>query len=307
MDLSTLQNWLWKAACSIRGEVDAARYKDYILPLVFYKRLDDVYADELARAARNLGVDTGTAQQIVEADRSLVRYFLDDSVRWQQIRGKTTGLGELLTDNLRAIARDNPRLLGVIDRRDYNATDQGQRMLEDDTLARLINVLSEQRLGLQDVQPDLIGRAYEYLIRKFAERGSSAGEFFTPTEVGFLIAYILDPEPSDTFYDSAGGSLGLMIKAQLRHRAKLATALGKNVADLVPGDDTNPIQLFAQEMQPDNVAAAKMNAFLHDMDADDAPLPLEDALMLLAEAEEARKEADGRLHQVFEALGLPRH
>src|SRR5690606_13454714 len=117
------------------------------------------------------------------------------SARWRTIRNKVTGLGMRLTDNLRAIAEGNSLLQGVINRRDFNATEGNQRVLDDDTLARLVGILSEQRLGLADVQPDILGRAYEYLIRKFAEKGSSAGEFFTPTEVGFLIAHILDPEP----------------------------------------------------------------------------------------------------------------
>jgi type I restriction enzyme M protein len=104
-------------------------------------------------------------------------------------------------------------------------------------LARLIGILNEHRLGLHDVQPDILGRAYEYLIRKFAERGSSAGEFFTPTEVGFLIARILDPQPGEIIYDPAAGSGGLLIKTQLRHREKLAEAHGKAVSELTPDDD----------------------------------------------------------------------
>ena len=119
------------------------------------------------------------------------------------------------------------KLAGVIDRQDFNATDQGQRILDDPSLARLIEILSQHRMGLRDVVPDLLGRAYEYLIRKFAERGSSAGEFFTPTEVGFLIALILDPEPGEALYDPTSGSGGLLIKGQLRHREKLAQKLGK--------------------------------------------------------------------------------
>ncbi len=268
MDLNTLQNWLWRAACSIRGEVDAARYKDYILPLVFYKRLDDIYDDELQKLARSLDVDAATAVAFAETDRSLIRFYLPDSVRWRTVREQTTGLGERLTDNLRAIARENPDLQGVIDRRDFNATEGNQRLLDDATLARLVNILSEYRLGLNDVQPDILGRAYEYLIRKFAERGSSAGEFFTPTDVGHLIAYILDPEPGDEFYDPTGGSFGLGIKTELRHRQKLADALGKPLEELTPEDDPNPILLYGQELQADNVAAAKMNAFIHDMRAD---------------------------------------
>ena len=177
-------------------------------------------------------------------------------------------MGERLTDTLRSIAKENRKLEGVIDRRDFNATDQGQRILDDDVLARLVGILSEQRLGLQDVQPDILGRAYEYLIRKFAERGSSAGEFFTPTEVGFLIARILDPQPGEIIYDPACGSGGLLIKAQLRHREKLAEALNKSPDSLSPDDDPQPINLCGQELQADNVATAKMNAFIHDMVAD---------------------------------------
>jgi type I restriction enzyme M protein len=268
MDLTTLESWLWKAACSIRGEIDAARYKDYILPLVFYKRLDDVYADELARVARSLELDVESAEGLVTVDRSLVRFYLPAEARWAQIRKQTTALGELITSNLRLIARENPDLDGVIDRRDFNATEGNQRILDDETLARLVDILSQQRLGLRDVQPDLIGRAYEYLIRKFAERGSSAGEFFTPTEVGFLIARILDPEDGEQVYDPTAGSGGLLIKAFLRHREKWATKLGKASEDLEPDEIAQPILLCGQELQADNVAAAKMNAFIHDMQAD---------------------------------------
>jgi type I restriction enzyme M protein len=268
MELNTLQNWLWRAASSIRGEVDAARYKDYILPLVFYKRIDDVYSDELARVAKTLEIDEASAALFVEADHSLARFFLPPDARWSTIRGKTAGLGERVTDNLRAIARENPDLNGVIDRRDFNATEGNQRVLDDNTLASLLNILSEQRLGLGDVQPDIIGRAYEYLIRKFAEKGSSAGEFFTPTGVGFLLAYILDPEDGDELDDPAAGSAGLLIKFALRHRAQVAARLGKAVADLTPTDIQHPVQLYGQELQADNVAAAKMNAFIHDLRAD---------------------------------------
>lgn len=161
MQLSTLESWLWKAACSIRGEVDAARYKDYILPLIFYKRLDDVYADELEKLAETLNMGTDYAEQLAAVDRSLIRFYIPAQARWYEVRKRTKDLGERLTDALRSIARENRKLEGVIDRRDFNATDQGQRVLDDDVLANLVGILSEQRLGLQDVQPDILGRAYE--------------------------------------------------------------------------------------------------------------------------------------------------
>jgi hypothetical protein len=110
--------------------------------------------------ARSLDLDVANAEGLMTVDRSLVRFYLPAAARWIEIRKETTGLGELITDNLRTIARENPDLNGVIDRRDFNATEGNQRILDDETLARLVDILSQQRLGLRDVQPDLIGRAY---------------------------------------------------------------------------------------------------------------------------------------------------
>ena len=111
------------------------------------------------------------------------------------------------------------------------------------------------RLGLADVQPDFLGRAYEYLLRKFAEgSGQSAGEFFTPTEVGFLMAHILRPRPGETCHDYACGSAGLLIKLQLVARESDPTS-------------RVPLQLCGQELQADSYAVAHMNAIIHDMEA----------------------------------------
>ncbi|HEY8362928.1 MAG TPA: N-6 DNA methylase, partial [Tissierellaceae bacterium] len=116
--------------------------------------------------------------------QSIVRFYLPPEARWNEIRKKTTGLGEYLTDAMRAVARENPKLHGVIDVVDFNATAAGQRIIDDPPLAELIQVLSKYRLGLNDVEPDILGRAYEYLLRKFAEgQGQSAGEFYTPQQV----------------------------------------------------------------------------------------------------------------------------
>jgi hypothetical protein len=187
LEISTLESWLWEAACKIRGPVDAPKYKDYILPLIFLKRLSNVFADEVQGLAEEyLNVDM--AQSLVEADHSLVRFYVPPKARWTYIAQLTpSGLGEALTDAVRAVPRENPRLAGVIDVTDFNATTAGQRIVGDEHLHELVLVLNQHRLVLDDVEPDILGRAYEYLLRKFAEsQGQSAGEFYTPRMVGVL-------------------------------------------------------------------------------------------------------------------------
>jgi len=256
MDISALENWLWDAACSIRGPIDAPKFKDYILPLLFYKRLCDVHDDELKELAKDYG-GLEIAKELARSDRKLIRFYIPDEYTWSEIRKVTTNLGERLTLALREIAKENPKLQGVIDIVDFNATAAGQRIIDDGTLARLIQILNKYRLGLDDVEPDILGRAYEYLIRKFAEgSGQSAGEFYTPREVGILMARILDAEEGEEVYDPAYGSAGLLIKAQLHLKEKKQ------------GDIKRPLKLYGQEINPFTYAMGKMNAFIHDMDAD---------------------------------------
>ena len=146
----------------------------------------------------------------------------DDAV-WSVIRTLSDKIGEQLTTHLRAIADANPLLKGIIDRVDFNATTHGQRDLDDDRLSNLIEAISAKRLGLNDVESDIIGRSYEYLIRKFAEgSGQSAGEFYTPAEVGLVMARIMDPESGMDVYDPCCGSAGLLIKCRLVFDEKMA-------------------------------------------------------------------------------------
>ncbi len=260
----SLESWIWDAACSIRGAKDAAKYKDYILPLIFVKRLCDVFDDEVNRIAMKVG-GRRKAFALIEKDRKLVRYYLpliplnpDTDEVWSAIRKISSNVGEQLTNLLRGIAKENPSLSGIIDRVDFNATTHGQRDIPDDRLSNLIERISQKRLGLEDVEPDIIGRSYEYLIRKFAENsGQSAGEFYTPTEVGLIMAKIMEPEPGMDIYDPTCGSGGLLIKNQIvmqqKHNGK------KKVA---------PLKLYGQEFVGDTWAMAKMNMIVHDMEGD---------------------------------------
>jgi len=255
LDIKTLETWLWNAACSIRGAVDAPKFKDYILPLVFVKRLSDVFEDEIKRLSEEFG-NGEIAIEIVSKDHSLVRFFIPKQAVWSEIRKQTTKIGEKLTDAIRAIAKENPKLQGVIDIVDFNATVSGQRIIDDGKLSSLIEIISRNRLGLKDAEPDILGRAYEYLLRKFAEgQGQSAGEFYTPKEVGWIMAYILDPEQGQEVYDPACGSGGLLVKSQLALKEK-----EKKIS--------KPLRLYGQEQNYVTYAMAKMNMIIHDMEGD---------------------------------------
>ena len=259
----SLESWIWDAACSIRGAKDAPKFKDYILPLIFTKRLCDVFDDELNRIAKEVG-SRAKAFKLVKHDKKLVRFYLplqpanpDDAV-WSVIRKLADKIGEQLTTYLRAIADENALLKGIIDRVDFNATTHGVRDIDDNRLSNLIECISEKRLGLGDVEADIIGRSYEYLIRKFAEGGGqSAGEFYTPGEVGEIMALIMDPEPGMTGYDPTCGSAGLLIKLELALEEKTKTAGEKKSA---------PLKLYGQESTPTTWAMANMNMIIHDME-----------------------------------------
>jgi len=268
----SMEQMLWSAACSIRGEKDAPKFKDYILPLIFIKRLSDVFEDEVERLSETYG-DRDTALSIIEADKTLVRFYLPPEARWPVVSGreqfewpeeyKPNTLGEQLTFTMRTIIKANlgdrqKDLSGVIDIVDFNETRSSEREISDAALSGIIETLSDPRyrLGLYDVEPDFLGRCYEYLLRKFAEgQGQSAGEFFTPTEVGWLMAHMLRPGQGEEVYDYACGSAGLLIKCELVLMER----------DLKV---SRPLKLYGQELTGSSYAIARMNMVIHDMEGE---------------------------------------
>ncbi len=257
VDIKTIENWLWEAACKIRGSIDAAKYKDYILPLIFLKRLSDVFEDEVEKLLKDYG-SKETVEALLSQDHKLVRFYLPKEALWEEIAKQTNDVGEYLTDAVRSIANENPKLQGVVDTVDFNATTSGQRIISDNKLKELISVLSKYRLGLKDVDADILGRAYEYLLRKFAEgSGQSAGEFYTPGEVAILMSHILDPDPGKKVYDPCCGSGGLLIKCFLRFKEKYGS-----------DPSMEPLKFYGQEVLASTFSMAKMNAFIHDMEAE---------------------------------------
>ncbi len=267
----SMEQMLWDAACSIRGEKDAGKFKDHLLPLLFLKRLSDVFDDEIERLAEEYGGDRAIAREIAENDHALLRFYLPPEARWGVISGREAcdwplddagrstrprDIGAHLTTAVRAVVRHNPALSGVIDLMDFAAERNGERDINPAKLKAVVETFSDRRyrLGLADVQPDFLGRAYEYLLRKFAEgSGQSAGEFFTPTEVGFLMAHLMRPKPGDICHDYACGSAGLLVKLQL-------------VARELDPTSRVPLKLCGQELVADSYAVAHMNAIIHDME-----------------------------------------
>ena len=264
LNISTLETWLWDAACVIRGTTDAPKFKDFILPLIFYKRFSDMFDDEVANLAKKYGGNEEAARKMIDDDHQdalktgrnpIVRFYIPQQYRWEALRNHPADshLGEFVTEAMREVVSQNPRLSGVLDVQDFNEQQSGQRALDDDRLEALIGVISQHRLGLQDTEPDILGRAYEYLLRKFAEgQGQSAGEFYTPKEVGWLMARLIGPEPYTTIYDPACGSGGLLIKPRL-------------LFEMAHPDERGATpKLYGQELTATTFAMAKMNAFLHD-------------------------------------------
>ena len=215
-----------------------------------------MFDEEMEKLSTEYG-DKKTAEELVEADHLIVWIYIPMKARWPEIFKQSTNLGEYLTDAVRAIARENPKLAGVIDLKDYNETASGQRIISDDSLKVLIDILNKHKLGLKDAEPDILGRAYEYLLRKFAEgSGSSAGEFYTPFEVAHLIACIVDPKEGEEIYDPCLGSGGLLIKAALRFKEKCGES-----------SKVKPLQFFGQEILHGTYAMAKMNVFINKMES----------------------------------------
>lgn len=249
----SLESWLWEAACSIRGEIEAPKYKDFIIPLVFLKRLNDVFEDELM----NISDSKDVSLAMVNSDHKLVRFYIPEKARWKSIVDQKESLGEYLTSAMRDLARDNPRLQGVVDLIDYNESTGGTRTITDSSLRKLLDILNRKRLGLKDIDSDLLGNAYEYLLGKFSEgSGKSAGEFYTPREVAQLMGRILSPEPGESVYDPACGSGGLLIRSYDSFIKKYGH---ESTLDFP--------KLYAQEINRLTYAMSRMNAIIHDIDS----------------------------------------
>ncbi|MGO8189486.1 N-6 DNA methylase [Rhizobium leguminosarum] len=248
-----LENHLWKSADILRGSIDSSDYKIYIFGFLFLKRLSDRFEEEVKEAIRQ-----GLPEIVAYSDPDEHEFFLVERARWSSIKKLTTGIGDHLNKACAAIEDANPSIDGVLANIDFNAESRlGDAKNREGVLSRLIDHFSRIDLSNASLtEPDMLGRAYEYLIDKFADdAGKKGGEFYTPHHVVRLIVELLDPKPGMRISDPTCGSGGMLVQVA-EHVAELE---GKRL-----GEALN-ITLHGQEKNLGTWAIAKMNLLLHGL------------------------------------------
>lgn len=241
-NIKTFENWLDKATSLIDGAISSGEYKNYIIPLVFLKRLSDI------------------------SEKSTIKFSIPEKAKWNNIKAQHNKIGEYLNNAILELIKENSELDSIINIADF-------AIIDDYNLKKLIEVLGKYKLGIDDTEPDILGRIYEYLIKK----SQNNNEFYTPKEVGTLMAKILDPKEGDEIYDPTCGSGGLLIESYIRFEEKYQNQ--KNV---------KPIYIYGQEINHMPYLIAKMNTFIYGIK--NAKISLGDTLR-----DPAFKEKDGTL------------
>lgn len=259
LTLQQLEAHLWGAANILRGKTAGQDYKNYILSLMFYKRLCDQWEweadDAIAEQERQQGRPFTEKEKAVFRKRGEHRFKIPDGSRWGDVKAAATNIGQVLTKAMRAVADANEELRGVftVDWNQPAPDGSGKPLIPNEVVHALIQHFDEHDLSNNSVPSDILGRAYEYLIKQFADdAGAKAGEFFTPPEVVDTLVRILEPQAGDTVYDPTSGSGGMLVHTADYLREHHATSAG----------------YFAQEMNWGNAAIGKINSVLHGLEAD---------------------------------------
>lgn len=242
---SQLESYLWGAAVLLRGYIDAGDYKQFIFPLLFYKRLCDVFDEEVAQALKDSGGDQAYAHFAENH-----RFQIPDDAHWNNVRKASKNVGTKLQNSLRAIETANPdKLFGIFG----DAQWTNKERLPDSTLKELIEHFSTLTLSVANCPEDELGVGYEYLIKKFADdSGHTAAEFYTNRTVVHLMTELLEPQPGESIYDPTCGSGGMLLSsiAHLRQQKK----------------EWRTVKLFGQERNLMTSSIARMNCFLHGVE-----------------------------------------
>lgn len=245
LSLAHLKHYLARAAWILKGPVDAADFKVYIFPLLFFKRISDVYDEEFRLA---LAESEGDADYAALAE--LHRFVIPDGCHWNDVRQVTTHVGEGLQRAFRAIETANQALLyGIFGDAPWTNKDK----LPDALLSDLLEHFSRFDLSNEAVEADMLGQAYEFLIKDFADlTNKKAGEFYTPRSVVHLIGLMVDAQPGESIYDPACGTGGMLLEC-LEHLRQA-------------GRDYRTLRLFGQEKNLTTSTIARMNMFLHGIE-----------------------------------------
>ena len=245
MTQQELEKYLWGAATTLRGTIDAGDYKQYIFPLLFFKRISDVYDEEFEKALAESDDDMEYA-----AFAENHHFQIPEGARWQDVRETTVNIGQALQSAMRAIEQANPDTLqGIFG----DASWTNKERLSDAMLTNLIEHYSQHTLNLANVPDDKLGNAYEYLIKEFADdSGHTAAEFYTNRTVVKLMTMIMDPQPGESVYDPTCGSGGLLLNCALHLKDE--------------GKEYRTLKLYGQEINLLTSAIARMNMFMHGIE-----------------------------------------
>jgi type I restriction enzyme M protein len=242
MSLKELEAFLWGAAIYLRGVIDAGDYKQYIFPLLFYKRICDVYDEEYRIA---LEESDGDLEYAAFAENH--RFQVPEKAHWKNVRATTVNLGKALSKAFREIERINAaQLQGIFGDAEWT----NKERLTDEMLCNLIEHFSQRDLSISNVPNDMLGNAYEYLIKKFADdSGHTAAEFYTNRSVVRLMSLIANPQESESIYDPTCGSGGLLLNCAMMLKDA--------------GKEYRTLRLYGQEINLITSAIARMNMLLH--------------------------------------------
>ena len=245
MTQQQLEKYLWGAAVALRGTIDAGDYKQYIFPLLFFKRICDVYDEEFALALQESDGDFEYA-----AFEENHRFQVPKGAHWKDVRETTVNVGMAIQNAMRALEKANPQTLhGIFGDASWTNKDR----LPDETLTNLIEHFSQHTLSLTNVPDDQLGNAYEYLIKEFADdSGHTAAEFYTNRTVVKLMTLIMDLQPGESVYDPTCGSGGLLLNCALHLKDE--------------GKEYRTLKLYGQEINLITSSIARMNMFLHGIE-----------------------------------------
>lgn len=242
MTQAELESYLWGAATVLRGTIDAGDYKQFIFPLLFFKRISDVWDEEYQRA---LDESDGDVDYASFSENH--RFQLPGDAHWQDVRTRATNVGKALQEAMRTIEQANPdKLYGVFGDAQWTNKDR----LSDETLRNLVEHFSAKTLSTANVPEDQFGQAYEYLIKRFADdSGHTAQEFYTNRTLVHLMTLILDPQPGESVYDPTCGTGGMLLSAAVELQRQ--------------GKEHRNLKLYGQELNLMSASIARMNLFLH--------------------------------------------